>query len=159
MQHFSCKLTIVQFISILQLHLPHSRVYYNQTLTHSKIDLKEKKNLQRTLSSSWSLRTTLQSSASSRTETSLLTDRRLEQLAVWCSLNNLELNTLKTVEKIVDFRRNPLALHPLTIMDSTVAAVETFNFWEPPSLRTWSGKITLTLLWKRPSRGCISSAS
>ncbi len=30
-------------------------------------------------------------------------DRRLE-LAVWCSLNNLELNTLKTVEMIVDFR-------------------------------------------------------
>ncbi len=29
------------------------------------------------------------------------------QLAVWCSLNNLELNTLKTVEMIVDFRRNP----------------------------------------------------
>lgn len=41
MQHFSCKLTIVQFISILQLHLPYSRVYYNQTLTRRKIDLKE----------------------------------------------------------------------------------------------------------------------
>ncbi len=32
----------------------------------------------------------------------------VEQLAVWCILNNLELNTLKTVEMIVDFRRNPL---------------------------------------------------
>ncbi len=31
-----------------------------------------------------------------------------KELAVWCSLNNLELNTLKTVEMIVDFRRNPL---------------------------------------------------
>ncbi len=29
------------------------------------------------------------------------------EMAVWCSLNNLELNTLKTMEMIVDFRRNP----------------------------------------------------
>ncbi len=36
--------------------------------------------------------------------------QEVEQLAVWCSLNNPELNTLKTVEMIVDFRRNPPAL-------------------------------------------------
>ncbi|KAK3561781.1 hypothetical protein QTP86_014205, partial [Hemibagrus guttatus] len=54
--------------------------------------------------------------------------QEVEQLAVWCSHNNLELNTLKTVEMIVDFRRNPPALPPLTIMDSTVAAVEPFKF-------------------------------
>ena len=35
---------------------------------------------------------------------------------------------LKTVEMIVDFRRNPPALPPLTIMNSTVAAVESFRF-------------------------------
>ncbi|KAL0157601.1 hypothetical protein M9458_045677 [Cirrhinus mrigala] len=52
-------------------------------------------------------------------EMSLLTDR---------SHNNLELNTLKTVEMTVDFRRNPPALPPLTIMDSTVTSVETFRF-------------------------------
>ncbi len=51
-----------------------------------------------------------------------------KELAVWCSLNNLELNTLKTVEMIVDFRRNPPALPPLTIMNSTVTAVESFRF-------------------------------
>ncbi len=49
-------------------------------------------------------------------------------LAVWCSLNNLELNTLKTVEMIIDFRINPLALPPLTIMNSTVMTVESFRF-------------------------------
>ncbi len=54
--------------------------------------------------------------------------QEVKELAVWCSLNNLELNTLKTVEMIVDFRRNPTALPPLTIMDSTVAAVESFRF-------------------------------
>ncbi len=54
--------------------------------------------------------------------------QEVEQLAVWCSHNNLELNTLETVEMIVDFRRNPPALTPLTIMNSTVAAVESFRF-------------------------------
>ncbi len=44
------------------------------------------------------------------------------------NVNNLELNTLKTVEMIVDFRRNPPALPPLTIMNSTVTAVEPFRF-------------------------------
>ncbi|KAK3550646.1 hypothetical protein QTP70_002344 [Hemibagrus guttatus] len=53
--------------------------------------------------------------------------REIEQLAAWCSLNNLELNTLKTVEMIVDFRRNTPALPPLTIMNSTVPTVESFR--------------------------------
>ncbi len=52
----------------------------------------------------------------------------VEELAVWCSLNNLELNTLKIVEMIVGFRRNPHALPPLTIMNSTVTAGEAFRF-------------------------------
>ncbi len=34
--------------------------------------------------------------------------QEVKELAFWCSLNNLELNTLKTVEMIVDFRRTPL---------------------------------------------------
>ncbi len=54
--------------------------------------------------------------------------QEVKELAVWCSLNNLELNTLKTVEMIVDFRSNPPALPPLTIMDSTVTTVESFRF-------------------------------
>ncbi len=36
--------------------------------------------------------------------------QEVKELAVWCILNNLKLNTLKTVEMIVDFRRNPPAL-------------------------------------------------
>ncbi|KAL0175445.1 hypothetical protein M9458_027775, partial [Cirrhinus mrigala] len=54
--------------------------------------------------------------------------QEVEQLSVWCSHNNLELNTLKTVEMIVDFRRNTPALPLLTIMNSTVAAVDSFKF-------------------------------
>ncbi len=51
--------------------------------------------------------------------------QEVKELAVWCSLNNLELNILKTVEMIVDFRKNPPALPPLTIMNSSV---ESFRF-------------------------------
>ncbi|KAL0152772.1 hypothetical protein M9458_052495 [Cirrhinus mrigala] len=54
--------------------------------------------------------------------------QEVKELTVWCSHNNLELNTLKTVEITVDFRKNPPALPPLTIMDSTVKTVETFRF-------------------------------
>ncbi len=53
--------------------------------------------------------------------------QEVKELAVWCSLNNLELNMLKTVEMIMDFRRNAPALPPLTIMNSTVTAVESFS--------------------------------
>ncbi len=52
--------------------------------------------------------------------------QEVKEMAFWCSLNNLELNTLKTVEMIVDFRRTPPP--PLTIMNSTVTAVESFRF-------------------------------
>ncbi len=54
--------------------------------------------------------------------------QEIKELAVWYSLNNQELNTLKIVEMIVDFRRNPPALPPLTIMNSTVTEVESFRF-------------------------------
>ncbi|KAK3520944.1 hypothetical protein QTP86_020889, partial [Hemibagrus guttatus] len=54
--------------------------------------------------------------------------QEIEQLAAWCSRNNLELNTLKTVEMIVDFRRNTPAFPPLTIMNSTVPTVTSFRF-------------------------------
>ncbi len=70
--------------------------------------------------------------------------QEVEQLAGWCSHNNLELNTLKTVDMIVDFRRN------LWLQWSHSGS------WEPPSLRTWSGTLTLTPSWKRLSRGCSS---
>ncbi len=75
---------------------------------------------------------TLQSSASSKDGDKSAYRQEVEQLAFWCSLNNLELNTLKTMEMIVDFRKNPPALSPLTIMDSTVTAVESFRFLRTP---------------------------
>ena len=54
--------------------------------------------------------------------------REVEQLVSWCHQNNLELNTFKTVEMVVDFRRNSPILPPLTILDKTVSTVKTFKF-------------------------------
>ncbi|KAL0148262.1 hypothetical protein M9458_056408 [Cirrhinus mrigala] len=78
--------------------------------------------------------------------------QEVEQLAVWCSLNNLELNTLKTVEMIIDFRRNPPALPPLSIMDSTVAAVETFKFLGSIISRDLKWDIRIDSIAKKPQQ-------
>ncbi len=40
--------------------------------------------------------------------------QEVKEPATWCSLNNLELNTLKTVEMIVDFRNTPPPPPPLS---------------------------------------------
>ncbi len=41
--------------------------------------------------------------------------QEVKELDVWCSLNNLEINTLKTVEMIVDFRITPPPPTPLSL--------------------------------------------
>ncbi len=68
--------------------------------------------------------------------------QEVKELAVWCSLNNLELNTLKTVEMIVDFRRNPPALPHSPSWTAQWLLWSHSGSWAPPSPRTWSGTIT-----------------
>ncbi len=68
--------------------------------------------------------------------------QEVEQLAVWCSLNNLELNTLKTVEMIVDFRRNPLLSPHSPSRRALWLQWSHSGSWAPPTLRSWSGTIT-----------------
>ena len=43
-----------------------------------------------------------------------------DHLVTWCRQNNLVLNALKTVEMVVDFRRNPAPPTPITLHDSPV---------------------------------------
>ncbi|KAK3552394.1 hypothetical protein QTP86_011626 [Hemibagrus guttatus] len=52
----------------------------------------------------------------------------MDRLVSWCSMNNLELNSLKTVEMIVDFRKDPAPLTPVILCDSPVTSVESFHF-------------------------------
>uniref|UniRef100_A0AAQ4RRB6 Alkylated DNA repair protein AlkB homologue 8 N-terminal domain-containing protein n=1 Tax=Gasterosteus aculeatus aculeatus TaxID=481459 RepID=A0AAQ4RRB6_GASAC len=51
-----------------------------------------------------------------------------DHLVSWCSHNNLELNALKTVEMVVDFRRNRAPPSPITLCDSPVTIVDSFRF-------------------------------
>ncbi len=50
------------------------------------------------------------------------------QLAEWCGANNLSLNVEKTKEVVMDFRRNSVDNHPLTIDSSTVERVSSTKF-------------------------------
>ncbi|KAK3565351.1 hypothetical protein QTP86_007132 [Hemibagrus guttatus] len=51
----------------------------------------------------------------------------MDRLVLWCSMNNLELNSLKTVEITVDFRKDPAPLPPVILCDSSVTSVESFQ--------------------------------
>ena len=52
----------------------------------------------------------------------------IDHLATWCSQNNLERNALKTVEIVVDFRKNPAPPSPVILCGSPVDSVESYRF-------------------------------
>ncbi|KAK3513968.1 hypothetical protein QTP70_000169, partial [Hemibagrus guttatus] len=52
----------------------------------------------------------------------------MDRLVSWCSMNNLELNSLNTVEMIVDFRKDPAPLPPVILCDSPVTSAESSHF-------------------------------
>ncbi|KAK3562612.1 hypothetical protein QTP86_002148, partial [Hemibagrus guttatus] len=52
----------------------------------------------------------------------------IDRLVSWCSTNNLELNSLKTVEMTVDFRKDPAHRPPVILCDSPVSSAESFCF-------------------------------
>ncbi len=80
------------------------------------------------LSSSWSFQMTPHWSVSSRTATSLLTDRRLRSWLSGAVLTTWSLTRSKLWRWSWTSGENPPALPPLTIMNSSVTAVESFRF-------------------------------
>ncbi|KAI4903266.1 hypothetical protein NFI96_001570, partial [Prochilodus magdalenae] len=54
--------------------------------------------------------------------------KEIEQLVSWCSNNHLLLKTEKTIEMVVDFRRNPSPIPPLQINNTAVSMVESLKF-------------------------------
>ncbi|XP_034073841.1 uncharacterized protein LOC117547324 [Gymnodraco acuticeps] len=52
----------------------------------------------------------------------------MDHLVTWCGENHLELNALKAVEMVVDFRKNAAPPAPITLCGSPVTAVESFHF-------------------------------
>ncbi|XP_078019488.1 uncharacterized protein LOC117251154 [Epinephelus lanceolatus] len=53
---------------------------------------------------------------------------QVEHLTAWCRDNNLLLNTSKTKELIVDFRRKKMDIQPLHIRGECVKRVSVFRF-------------------------------
>lgn len=47
----------------------------------------------------------------------------------WCQRNNLQLNTTKTKEVVLDFRRAPPSLQPIEINGLAVERVSTYSSW------------------------------
>ena len=54
--------------------------------------------------------------------------QEVDRLVSWCSENSLELNTTKTNEMIVDFRRNATPIDPLVIDGQAIKLVDSFKF-------------------------------
>ncbi len=116
-------------------------------------------HLKTPLSNSWSLQTTPHWSASSRTVTSLLTDRRLRSWLSGAVLTTWSLTRSKLWRWSWTSGETPL-LSPHSPSWTTLWLQWSHSdSWAPQFLRTWSGTITLSPLWKRPSRGCTSFAN
>ena len=65
------------------------------------------------------------------------------------SQNNLVLNALKTVEMVVDFRRNPAPPTPIILHDSPVDIVESFRFLGTTISQDLKWGLNISILTKR----------
>ncbi|KAK3507718.1 hypothetical protein QTP70_034823, partial [Hemibagrus guttatus] len=84
--------------------------------------------------------TTLNGFISDEDESAYRSD--MDCLVSWCSMNNLELNSLKTVEITVDFRKDPVPLPHVILCDSSVTSVESFRFLGTTITGSTSGNIS-----------------
>ncbi len=112
-------------------------------------------HLKTPLSRSWSLQMTPHWSASSRMVTSLLTDRRLRSWLSGAVLTTWSLIRSKLWRWSWTSGETPL-LSPTHHHEQHWDCSGLSDSWAPQFPRTWSGTITLSPLWKRPSRGCTS---
>ncbi len=123
---------------------PHCSSPFTQTTAHLKTPL----------SSSWSLQTTPHWSASSRMVTSLFTDRRLRSWLSGAVLTTWSLTRSKPWRWSWTSGETPLLSPHSPSWTALWLQWSHSDSWAPPFLRTWSGTITLSPLWKRPSSGC-----
>ncbi len=82
--------------------------------------------------------------------------QEVKELAVWCSLNNLEFNTLKQWRWSWTSGETPLLSPHSPSWTALWLQRSHSDSWAPQFLRTWSGSESIV---KRPSRGCTSFAS
>ncbi|KAK0155184.1 hypothetical protein N1851_002508 [Merluccius polli] len=92
--------------------------------------------------------------------TSLAYRWEADHLVTLSNQNNLELNALKTVEMVVDFRKNSASPAPITLCDSTIDTVESFLFLGTIISQDLEWELNISSLSSRkPSRGCTSCGS
>ncbi|KAK3571021.1 hypothetical protein QTP86_000471 [Hemibagrus guttatus] len=76
----------------------------------------------------------------------------MDCLMSWCSMNNRELNSLKTVEMIVDFRKDPAPLPPVILCDSLVTSVKSFRFLGTTITQELKWEQNISSLTKKPQQ-------
>ena len=80
----------------------------------------------------------------------------VEDFVQWCNINHLLLNTAKTKEMVVDFRRPKRALLPVSIEGVNVEVVSTYKYLGYNWTIYWTGQPTLTLSTRKDKAGCTS---
>ncbi len=91
--------------------------------------------------------------------TSLLTDRRLRSWLSGAVLTTRSLTRSKLWRLSWTSGETPLLSSHSPSWTALWLQWSHSDSWAPQFLRTWSGTITLSPSWKRPSRGCTSFAS
>ena len=76
----------------------------------------------------------------------------IERLRCWCSNNNLELNALKTVEMVVDFRRTAAPPPPIMLGGTQVTPVESCRFLGMILSRDLKWELNITALLKKAQK-------
>ena len=72
--------------------------------------------------------------------------REVIEVVEWCENNNLQLNTSKTKEMIVDFRKKKIPVEPLTINGAVIDTVDCFKFLGTTISNTlgWDANVEVT---------------
>ena len=73
----------------------------------------------------------------------------IERLQRWCNNNNLELNALKTVEMVVDFRKDPAPPLPIMLGGTQVNYVESCKFLGMVISRDLKWELNITALLRK----------
>ena len=68
--------------------------------------------------------------------------QEVDRLVSWCRNNHLELNTSKTKEMIIDFRKEKSPVVPLLIDRSPIEIVDSFKFLGTIISSGWTGRRT-----------------
>jgi len=130
-----------------ETHTPHYQLWCSPGLCSLSTSLLPAwmSALQKT--SSWNVQMTSQSSASSNGVTSLK-DWRLNSWLSGAVVTTLNENGKNNGDDS-GLQEKPLSTHTITIMSSTLAAVESFRFLDTSISQVWSGTLTWTHIVKK----------